>query len=181
MGGRMLVVEDDPATGEFIERGLGDAGHRIDRVADGRDGVCRATDGTCDAVVLDRMLTGLNGMGVLAALRASDVSMPVLLLSNLASVEDRVDGLTAGADDHLTKPFARAELVARVASLLRRGRGDPAEARLTCADLTIDRSSRMVTRGEREIDVQPQEHRLLEYLIRHGDQAVTRTMLLEGV
>ncbi len=182
MGGKILVVEDDPATGEFIERGLREAGHVVERVTDGRDGVFHATDGTFDAVVLDRMLPGLNGMAVLAALRASDSEVPVLLLSNLASVEDRVGGLTAGADDYLTKPFAMSELVARVSSLLRRRVGPgAAETRLSCGSLTVDLLTRDVMRGSRHIDVQPQEYRLLEYLMRHQDQVVTRTMLLEGV
>ena len=181
MGGKILVVEDDATTGEFIERGLREAGYLVERVADGRDGVFHATDGTFDAVVLDRMLPGLNGMGVLAALRASEVALPVLLLSNLASVEDRVAGLNAGADDYLTKPFAMSELLARLASLLRRGTGGATETRLSCHDLSVDLLSREVRRGTRRIDVQPQEYRLLEYLIRHQDQVVTRTMLLEGV
>ena len=181
MGGKILVVEDDPTTGEFIERGLTEAGYVVERVADGRDGVFHATDGTFDAVVLDRMLPGLNGMAVLAALRASDMKVPVLMLSNLASVDDRVGGLTAGADDYLTKPFAMSELVARLASLLRRPSGAAVETRLTCCDLAIDLLSRAVTRGRRHIDAQPQEFRLLEYLMRHQDQVVTRTMLLEGV
>ena len=181
MGGKVLVVEDDPTTGEFIERGVREAGHLVERVADGRDGVFHATDGTYDAIVLDRMLPGLNGMGVLAALRASEVRVPMLLLSNLASVDDQVAGLTARADDCLPKPFAMSELIARLVSLLRRGTGNATETKLSCHYLIIDLMSREVRRDSRRIDVQPQECRLLEYLVRHQNQVVTRTMLLEGV
>jgi len=182
MGGKILLIEDDRTTAEFIRKGLAEHGHVIDHSEDGRDGLFMATDGGYDAIILDRMLPGLEGLAVLGALRAAGSETPVLLLSALGSVDDRVTGLTAGSDDYLVKPFAFAELLARLELLMRRrGSGTHVETILTCATLRMDLLKREVKRGERAIDLQPREFRLLEYLLRHTDQVVTRTMLLEGV
>ncbi|MET0364201.1 MAG: response regulator transcription factor [Sphingobium sp.] len=183
MPGKILVAEDDSATAHYVVSGLKELGHNVDHVANGRDALFMATDGSYDAVVLDRMLPGMEGMAVLQALRAAQIDVPVLILSALGSVDDRVAGLTAGSDDYLVKPFAFAELSARLDRLLMRRRQDGAEVqtRMACADLSVDLLSREVRRGSRSIDLQPREYRLLEFLLRHQGQVVTRTMLLEGV
>ncbi len=183
MGGRILVVEDDAKTADYIARGLAEAGFVVDRADNGRDGLFLATDSAYDAIILDRMMPGMDGMAVLKALRAADVATPVILLSALGSVDDRVSGLTAGSDDYLVKPFAFAELLARLHLAIRRGGAAAAapDAVLRCADLELDRLSRKVRRGGEPIDLQPREFRLLEYLLMHIDTVVTRTMLLEGV
>ena len=180
--GKVLVVEDDQSTADFIVSGLEDAGFVAIHSNNGRDAVFQATDETYDAVILDRMLPGLNGMAVLAALRAADISIPVLLLSNLSSVDERVEGLEAGADDYLSKPFAITELTARLRLLVRRRAAEKMpDVALECGDLKLDLLSREVRRGERRIILQPQEYLLLEYLVRHQYETVTRSMLLEGV
>lgn len=182
MGRKILVVEDDRTTADFILKGLAEHGHVGDHAANGRDGLFLATDGGYDAIVLDRMLPGMDGMGVLQALRAAGIETPVIFLSALASTDDRVAGLTAGADDYLVKPFAFAELLARLELLMRRrGSGTQVETVLTVDTLWLDLLKRDVRRGERPVDLQPREFRLLEYLMRHAGQVVTRTMLLEGV
>ncbi|MCW2361667.1 MULTISPECIES: winged helix-turn-helix domain-containing protein [Sphingobium] len=182
MGRKILLVEDDRATAEFILKGLGEHGHVGDHSADGRDGLFMATDGGYDAIILDRMLPGMDGMAVLGALRAAGIETPVILLTALGSVDDRVTGLTAGADDYLVKPFAFAELLARLELLMRkRGHGTSVETTLACSDLHMDLLKRTVQRGGRRIELQPREFRLLEYLMRYAGQVVTRTMLLEGV
>jgi two-component system, OmpR family, response regulator len=183
MPGKILVAEDDAATAQYVVSGLKELGHNVDHVGNGRDALFLATDGSYDAVVLDRMLPGMEGMAVLQALRAANIDVPVLILSALGSVDDRVAGLTAGSDDYLVKPFAFAELSARLDRLLMRRRQDGAEVqtRMTCADLSVDLLSREVRRGQRQIDLQPREYRLLDFLLRHQGQVVTRTMLLEGV
>jgi two-component system OmpR family response regulator len=182
MGRKILVVEDDRTTAEFILKGLAEHGHVGDHADNGRDGLFLATDGGYDAIVLDRMLPGLDGMGVLHALRAAGIDTPVIFLSALGSVDDRVTGLTAGSDDYLVKPFAFAELLARLELLMRRrGSGTPVETVLTTDSLRMDLLKREVRRGDRAIELQPREFRLLEYLMRHAGQVVTRTMLLEGV
>lgn len=179
---RILVVEDDATAAAYIIKGLTEAGYTADHAPDGRDGLFMATDGSYDAIILDRMLPALDGMAVLGAIRAAGIETPVLLLSALASVDDRVSGLNAGSDDYLTKPFAFAELLARVKLLLRRrGAGTAPETRLSCGDLEMDLLSRRVQRGGRPVDLQPREFRLLEYLLRHKGEVVTRTMLLEAV
>lgn len=182
MSRKLLVIEDDDATASYIARGLGEEGFTIDRATNGRDGLFLATDGAYDGIVLDRMLPGMDGMAVLAALRAAGIETPVIILSALATADDRVAGLTAGADDYLIKPFAFAELLARVQLLVRkRGSGVPVVTTLACEDLEMDLLSRKVCRGGKSVDLQPREFRLLEYLLRHVDEVVTRTMLLEGV
>ncbi len=180
---RVLVVEDERNTREFIERALREAGYSVDTASNGRDGLLMATTENYDLLVLDRMLPQVDGLTIVRTLRASKLATPVLILSALGEVDDRVDGLRAGSDDYLVKPFALSELLARVEALLRRPRGgEVADATtLRVADLELDRLKRAVRRGERRIELQPKEFQLLEYLMRHVDQVVTRTMLLEGV
>jgi len=178
---KILVVEDDAATAEYIAKGLREAGHSVDSAANGRDGLFHATDKSYEVVVLDRMLPGIDGLGVLTAIRAAGVTTPVIILSALGVLDERLRGLAAGADDYLVKPFAFAELLARIEAIARRSSATAVETQLGCADLEMDLLARRVKRGARRIDLQPREFRLLEYLLRHKDQVVTRTMLLEGV
>lgn len=182
MSQKILVVEDDAATAEFIAKGLTEVGFVVDRADNGRDGLFHATDGSYDAIILDRMLPGMDGMAVLGALRAANIATPVIILSALGAVDARVEGLTSGADDYLAKPFAFAELLARLRLLIRKDNAGPAvETKLNCADLEMDLLSRKVRRADNSLDLQPREYRLLEFLMRHKEQVVTRTMLLEGV
>ncbi len=183
VAGRILLVEDDPQIADYIARGFGEEGFTVDRAANGRDGLFLATDSQFDVVVLDRMLPGMDGVSVLKALRAAEVETPVIMLSALGSTDDRVAGLTAGADDYLGKPFSFAELHARVQALMRRGTGRAKvqDTVLRCADLELDRLTRQVKRGPRKITLQPREFRLLEYMLLHQGEVVTRTMLLEAV
>ncbi len=181
---RILIVEDDRNTREFIERALKEAGYTVDTAANGRDGLFLATTETFDLLLLDRMLPQVEGLTIVRTLRASKIMTPVLILSALGDVDDRVAGLRAGGDDYLVKPFAWSELLARVEALLRRqdsGAGGGESTFLRVADLELDRLKRSVRRGARRIELQPKEYQLLEYLMRHTDQVVTRTMLLEGV
>ncbi|EIZ80313.1 two component transcriptional regulator [Novosphingobium sp. Rr 2-17] len=180
---KILLIEDDVATAEFVAKGLDEEGFTVDRAHNGRDGLFLATDGSYHCIVLDRMLPGLDGMAVLAALRGAGVETPVIILSALGSPEDRIKGLTGGADDYLVKPFTFAELLARIRLLVRRGTAaaPPQQTVLRCEDLEVDLLARRVRRGARTIDLQPREFRLLEFLLQHIDQVVTRTMLLEGV
>ena len=182
MAHKILLIEDDRQTASYIVKGLGEEGMTVDHAANGRDGLFHATDGGYDAIILDRMLPRMDGMAVLGALRAGGIHTPVLMLSALGAVDDRVAGLTAGSDDYLAKPFAFAELLARLKLMLRHGGGGTqAVTRLTCGDLDMDLLGRKVKRGGRAIELQPREFRLLEYLLRHKEEVVTRTMLLEGV
>ena len=182
MSQKILVIEDDTATAEFIAKGLTEAGFVVDRADNGRDGLFHATDGGYAAIVLDRMLPGMDGMAVLGAVRAANIATPVIILSALGAVDARVEGLTSGADDYLAKPFAFAELLARLRLLIRKDNAGPAvETKLKCADLEMDLLSRKVRRAGKVLDLQPREFRLLEFLMRHKEQVVTRTMLLEGV
>ncbi len=179
---RILLVEDDPTVGGFISKGLREAGHVVERADNGKDGLFLAVSEAFDAIVLDRMLPGgIDGLRILEMLRSQNNSTPVLLLSALSEVEERVAGLKAGGDDYLTKPFAFSELLARIEALSRRGRSDAPQTKLLVGDLEMDLLSRGVKRGAQKIDLQPREFRLLEYLMRHAGQVVTRTMLLEGV
>lgn len=183
MAGRILLIEDDDRLADYIAKGLSEQSFTVDRAASGRDGLFLATDSEFDLVILDRMLPGLDGMAVLKAIRAAGLATPVLILSALGDTDNRVDGLMAGADDYLAKPFSFAELLARTQALLRRR--NPAGAResavLRCGDLELDRLSRQVRRGNRKIALQPREFRLLEYFMLHPGEVITRTMLLEAV
>jgi two-component system OmpR family response regulator len=179
---RILVVEDDERTSAEIEAALSDHGHRVDRVISGREGIVRALAETYDAIILDRMLPGdVDGLGVLAALRAAGVQTPVLILSALSAVDERVRGLKAGGDDYLTKPFEFLELTARLDVLMRRRSGPAIETVLRTGDLELDLLKHVVRRGGHVIDLLPREYRLLEYLMQHAGQIVTRTMLFEEV
>ncbi|MGP8026790.1 MAG: winged helix-turn-helix domain-containing protein [Acidocella sp.] len=179
---RILVVEDDKDVAGFVVKGLREAGHAVEYADNGRDGLFLAASENFDAIILDRMLPGgIDGLRLLETLRAQDNTTPVVFLSALTQVDDRVRGLKAGGDDYLTKPFAFAELLARVEAMARRGKGDGPATRLMVGDLEMDLLSRSVRRGAQKIDLQPREFRLLEYLMRHAGQVVTRTMLLEGV
>ncbi len=182
---RILIIEDDPETSRFVRKGLEEAGHVVDHAGDGRQGLLLGLDAEHDVVVVDRMLPGLDGLSIVRSLRAANRSTPVLVLSALGEVDHRVEGLRAGGDDYLVKPFALAELSARLEALVRRrGTGTDPEApvtRLTVADLEMDLLARTVKRGGCVIELKPREFRLLEYLMRHAGQVVTRTMLLEAV
>ena len=179
---RILVVEDDSEVAGFVAKGLREAGHEAAQANNGVDGLSLATREPFDAIILDRMLPGgLDGLRVLETLRAQDNQTPVLFLSAMVGVDDRVRGLQAGGDDYLTKPFAFSELLARVEALMRRGRATRGATLLVVGDLEMDLLSRTVRRRGRKIDLQPREFRLLEFLMRHAGQVVTRTMLLEGV
>ena len=182
MSHKILVIEDDRTTADFLCKGLTGEGFVVDHATDGRDGLFHATDGSYDAIVLDRMLPGMDGMAVLAAMRAAQIATPVIILSSLGAVDARVEGLTSGANDYLTKPFAFSELLARLRLLMAKpSSGAQIEAVLACEDLEMNLLSRRVTRAGKRIELQPREFRLLEYLLRHKDQVVTRTMMLEGV
>jgi len=182
MSQKILLIEDDATTADYIVKGMKEEGFTVDRADNGRDGLFLATEAAHDVIILDRMLPGLDGMSVLGAMRAATIQTPVIILSALGTADDRVAGLTGGADDYLTKPFAFAELLARVRLLIRRRADGPVvETKLHCEDLELDLLSRKVRRGDRAIDLQPREFRLLEHMMRHKDQVVTRTMLLEGV
>lgn len=182
MSGKILLVEDDQTTADYVIGGLRQEGFVVDHATDGRDGLFHATGGGYACIVLDRMLPVIDGMAMLGALRAACIDTPVIVLSALGSAEDRVVGLTSGSDDYLTKPFAFAELVARIRLLIRRaGAGPPSITVLSCADLEMDLLGRRVRRGNKIVELQPREFRLLEYMLRHKEQVVTRTMLLEGV
>jgi two-component system OmpR family response regulator len=179
---RILLVEDDPHTAGFIAKGLREDGHSVDHAGKGRDGLFLATTETYDAIVLDRMLPQVDGMTVLRTLRGASNRTPALLLTALGEVEHRVEGLRAGADDYLVKPFAYSELSARLDSLARRGTGGSGEpTRLRVDDLELDLLKREAARDGRSIELQPREFRLLEYLMRQAGRVVTRTMLLEAV
>lgn len=179
---RVLLIEDDPHTAGFIAKGLREDGHTVDHAGNGKDGLFLATTESYDAIVLDRMLPGLDGLVLLQTLRGAGNRTPVLLLTALGEVDHRVEGLRAGADDYLVKPFAYAELSARLDSILRRGStGGSEPTRLRVADLELDLLSREARRGGKRIELQPREFRLLEYLMRQAERVVTRTMLLEAV
>ncbi|MCG6859947.1 MAG: winged helix-turn-helix domain-containing protein [Chromatiaceae bacterium] len=178
---RLLLIEDDQQVVNYLQKALREVGASIDHAGDGREGLLMAASEDYDVLIIDRMLPKLDGLAIVRTLRASGNQTPVLILSALGEVDDRVEGLRAGGDDYLVKPFAFSELHARLEALLRRGSGDAPETRFQVADLTLDMLARKVTRGGREIQLQPREFRLLEYLMRHAGQVVTRTMLLENV
>jgi two-component system OmpR family response regulator len=178
---RILVVEDDNETAAYITQGLGEEGHVVDTLADGRDGLSQAMGEAYDIAIVDRMLPGLDGLSLVRALRAVGNKVPVLFLTSLGGVDDRVDGLNVGGDDYLVKPFAFSELLARVGALARRPHLKDAETVLRVADLEMDLIARTVRRGCQSIDLQPREFRLLEVLMRNKGRVLTRTMLLERV
>jgi two-component system, OmpR family, response regulator len=184
MGRKILLIEDDRYTSDFIRKGLEEEGHIVDHASDGRDGLFLASDKGYELVILDRMVPGMDGMAILKAMRAADVATPVIILSALGSLEDRISGLENGSDDYLVKPFSFSELLARANALMRRGNaagGAGAETNLTVGDLHIDLLSRVVRRDGKDIDLKPREYSLLEYFARNADRVVTRTMLLEHV
>lgn len=178
---RILLVEDDAETASYVLQGLNEAGHNVAIAADGRDGLFRGAGEDWDLLIVDRMLPGLDGIALVRTLRGGGIECPVLFLTTLGGIDDRVEGLNAGADDYLVKPFAFSELAARVAALGRRPRRASQDTRLKVADLEMDLLARSVRRGAQAIELQPREFRLLEILMRHVDQVVTRTMLLEKV
>ena len=179
---RLLVIEDDGATADYIAKGLREDGHVVDVARNGRDGMFLALNESFDVIVTDRMLPGADGVSIIRAMRASGIATPVLMLTALGEVEKRVEGLEAGADDYLAKPFAFTELRARIRALARRPAAPPAaDTALEHADLRMDLLARTVTRGARRLDLLPTEWRLLEFFLRHQGQVVTRTMLLEKV
>ncbi len=178
---RVLVIEDDLETADFIEKVLVEAGHSVDRAADGERGLSMARSSDFDAMVVDRMLPEKDGLTMLREFRDSGGTTPALFLSALSDVDNRVAGLKGGAEDYLSKPFVPAELVARVDALGRRHGGEAPVTRLKAGDLEMDLLTRKVTRNGQKIDLQPREFRLLEYLMRHAGQVVTRKMLLEKV
>ena len=178
---KLLLIEDDADLAAYLVRGLKEAGHTVDHAADGKGGLFLAAGGNYDVLIVDRRLPGLDGLSVVKTLRGADVKSPVLFLTAQGGVEDRVEGLMAGGDDYLAKPFAFAELLARISALARRPPLSEQTTRLAVADLEMDLVKRTVTRAGQRIDLQPQEFKLLEYLLRHAGQVVTRTMLLENV
>ena len=179
---RLLLIEDDIEVAAYIEKGLSESGHTVDQAHDGKDGLVLATTEDYDAIIIDRMLPGVDGLTIVKSVRATDIHTPILILSALGEVDDRVEGLKAGADDYLTKPFAFSELDARLEVLRRRSSGGLSmDTRLRVGDLELDQLSRTATRAGKVIELQPREYRLLEYLMSHAGQVVTRTMLLEHV
>jgi two-component system, OmpR family, response regulator len=178
---RILVVEDDAETAAYVSNGFTEEGHSAETVADGRDGLTQAMDEVYDILVIDRMLPGLDGLSLVRALRAVGHKVPVIFLTSLGGVDDRVDGLNVGGDDYLVKPFAFSELMARVNALARRPHLRDAETILRVGDLEMDLIARKVTRGTDVIDLQPREFRLLEVLMSNKGRVLTRTMLLERV
>ncbi len=179
---RVLVIEDDPQTAAYLRKGLKEGGYTVDHATDGVEGEHLARSEPYALLIIDRNLPGRDGLSVIRNLRESGVAAPILVLSQLSQTDHRVEGLRAGADDYLPKPYAFAELMARAEALIRRSTG-PAKAAsvLTLGDLRMDLIARAVTRQGQPIDLQPREFQLLEYLLRHAGQVVTRTMLLEGV
>ncbi len=177
---RILIVEDDTDAATYIAKALGEAGHVVDMAANGEDALEIASD-SHEVLIVDRMMPKLDGIQLVEQLRGDGVVTPVLFLSALGKVDDRVEGLRAGGDDYLVKPFAMAELIARVEALGRRKGTPETQTKLVCGDLEMDLITRDVRRGESKIDLQPREFKLLEYLMRNASRVVTRTMLLENV
>ncbi len=178
---RVLVIEDNRETAQFVQRGLREASHLAEVAEDGEAGLELARAGGFDVLIVDRMLPHLDGLTLIQTIRAEGDRTPVLILSAMSHVDDRVKGLRAGGDDYLTKPFALAELIARVEALARRLQPEEQATRYVVGDLVLDRLTHKVTRGNEAIVSQPREFRLLEYLMRNAGQVVTRTMLLENV
>jgi two-component system, OmpR family, response regulator len=177
----ILIIEDDGETREFLSRGLKEVGHVVTLVEEGREGLFQATDSNYDAIIVDRMLPGLDGLSLLKMLRATGDLTPVLMLTAIGRIADRVEGLEAGADDYLVKPFAFSELLARLNALGRRQAPQVEQSRLTVGDIDIDFHRRTVHRGGKKVILQPREFSLLAELMRNSHRVVTRTMLLERV
>ena len=179
----ILIVEDDQVARDYLAKALREVGHTVDVAVDGLDGLQLASSIALDLAIVDRMLPKLDGLALVQSLRATGRKFPVLILSALGDVDDRITGLRAGGDDYLTKPYHMSELMARVDALARRGElgGGEAATKLKLADLELDRMTRRVTRGGKKIELTAREFQLLEFLMRHSGQVVTRTMLLEGV
>ncbi len=178
---RILVVEDDSETAGYLTGGLEEEGHAVSWSRAGRDGLFLAMTENFDLLIIDRMLPELDGLTLVKTLRAARIETPILFLTTMSGIDDRVTGLNAGGDDYLVKPFAFSELVARVRALSRRPRGTTIDTQFRVADLELDVVKHVVKRGGHEIQLQPREYRLLEYLMRHAGQVVTRTMLLDNV
>ncbi len=179
---KVLLVEDNERVSRFVVKGLQEAGHTADHADNGREGLFLAASEPYDVIIMDRMLPGnIDGLAIIEALRKSGNQTPILILSALSDVDERIRGLKSGGDDYLTKPFAFGELLARLDALCRRVQGSNMQTTLEVGDLRVDLLSRKATRGTRLIALQPQEFKLLEYLMRHAGQVVTRTMLLENV
>src|ERR1700748_2914679 len=178
---KILVVEDDQKTADYISRGLNEAGHVCDVMRDGTDALFQVTREQYDVLVIDRMIPGLDGLSLIKAARAAKIRTPAMFLTPASGVDDRVEGLEAGGDDYLTKPFAFSELLARLNALARRPPVQDTQTVLRAFDIEMDLLSRSVTRGGRQVDLQPREFGLLEFLLRNVDRVVTRKMLLEGV
>jgi len=179
---KVLLVEDNERVAQFVIKGLHEAGHTADHAGNGRDGMFLAASSPYDVIIMDRMLPGeIDGLSIIEVLRKAGTRTPILILSALSAVDERIRGLRSGGDDYLTKPFAFGELLARLDALRRRAQGIDREGPLTVGDLHLDPLTRKVVRGDRAIALQPREFKLLEYLMRHADQVVTRTMLLENV
>ncbi len=178
---KILLIEDDVRMSEFIVRGLREHGHTADHASDGKDGLFLAAGEKYDVAIVDRMLPGLDGLSIVKMLRGTRNHMPVIFLTTMDGIDDRVEGLDAGADDYLVKPFAFSELLARVSALARRPPVSDVKTSLQVGDLAMDLLKREVRRAGKVLDLQPQEFRLLEYLMRSDGRVVTRTMLLENV
>ncbi|MGF6773722.1 two-component system OmpR family response regulator [Paraburkholderia sp. GAS199] len=179
---KILLVEDNEQVAGFLKKGLIEAGHVVDSADNGRDGMFLAASETYDAIIMDRMLPGgIDGLGIISALRATGNRVPILIVSALDEVDERIRGLKAGGDDYVVKPFAFGEVLARLDALTRRAHESYAETTLKVGDLCIDLLSRKVMRAGKPISLKPREFKLLEYLMRHADQVVTRTMLLENI
>ncbi len=179
---KVLFVEDNEQVARFVKKGLTEAGHTVDHAGNGRDGMFLAASEPYDVIIMDRMLPGgIDGLGIIEALRKGGNKTPILIMSALSDVDERIRGLRSGGDDYLVKPFAFGELLARLDALVRRASDSGGKTTLTLDDLTMNLLSRKVTRGGKPVTLQPREFKLLEYLLRHANQVVTRTMLLENV
>jgi two-component system OmpR family response regulator len=179
---KLLIVEDNERVAQFLKKGLTEAGHTVDHADNGRDGMYMSVSEPYDAIIMDRLLPGgVDGLGIIEALRKTGNKTPIMILSALDNVDERIKGLKSGGDDYLVKPFAFGELLARLDALLRRAGTQTADTTLSLDDLSMDLLSHKVTRGGKPVALQPREFKLLEYLMRHANQVVTRTMLLENV
>ncbi|WP_065204508.1 response regulator transcription factor [Shewanella woodyi] len=178
---KILLVEDDATTIEYVVKGFTEQGHNIETASDGHQGLLLATSMKYDLILLDRMLPHLDGLKLLAALRATGSQTPVLILSALSHVDERVKGLRAGGDDYMTKPFAFSELLVRAEKLMQRGLSQPAETGLTVGNLVMELLTRKVTLDGNELMLQPKEFQLLKYLMEHPNQVISRTLLFEAV